>query len=58
MCPMHMLFALTPKPASDNQDILLFPNISIYRVTGEKGANVDRLETQMRQMPAGLLGAQ
>lgn len=38
------LFALTPNPRSNEQEVLLLPDWSLYRVTGEFGAVLDTPE--------------
>ena len=38
------LFALTPNPYSNDQEVLLLPDWSLYRVTGEFGAVLDTPE--------------
>jgi hypothetical protein len=44
-CPLCCcLFAMTPNPSSPTQEILLLPHWTMNRLTGEKGADMDREE--------------
>ena len=40
----HCLFAMTPNPSSNDQDVLLVPDWTLMRVTGEFGAVLDTIE--------------